>query len=131
MATSLPPTDSELDGIENLSRRATPGPWSSTTGCGASVHAGFVCVDRPGHTAIAKGGFQLFEIEPGVYQSGDDDSGEAEDRFVEQAEADVRFIAAMSPLNTLRLIAHIRDLKRKLKEAEAGARIATESYAQT
>jgi hypothetical protein len=116
---NLSPTDSELNSIETLCKRATPGPWSSTTGCGAIVHVGFVCVDKPGHTALAKGGFQLFEIEPDVYLRDGDDGGDADDRSVEQAEADVRFIAAMSPLNTLRLIAHIRDLKRQIKVALA------------
>jgi hypothetical protein len=75
-----------------------------------------VAVDKPGYTAVAKGGFQLFEIDPDVYLSDEDSGDDTEDRATDQAEADVRFIAAMSPLNTLRLIAHIRELKRQLQE---------------
>lgn len=116
MATSLPPSNSELDGLETLCKRATPGPWASTTGCGATVHVGYVCIDRPGHTAIAKGGFNLFEIDPDVYARsapGEDESddAEAEERCSDQAEADARYIAALNPTTALRLIHQIRDLR--------------------
>jgi hypothetical protein len=118
MATCLPPTDQELAGLENLAKLASPGPWASTTGCGASVIVGFVAKDEPGHTALAKGGFTLLEIDPEVYSR----DGEPDDEeLTDLAEADARFIAAMNPMNTLRLITALRQARAELAELRAAS----------
>lgn len=106
-------TTDDLTDLELAAEAATPGPWGYSTGCGAMVCAGIVKIDEPGHTALTKGAFHLFEIEADAYyrDSDDDDEYDAEERREGQAQADARFIALANPARIAAIVSELRGLR--------------------
>lgn len=82
----------ELDQLEALDKAATQGPWAYMLGCGTVVAVGEVAYDRRGETALMKGGYSLFEIEPDAYDRLED---ELESTMELRAQADAKLIAMM------------------------------------
>lgn len=104
----------DLEELEAIAQAATPAPWSYTEHCGAQVAAGLIHDQEPGGVRLKKGGFFLFEIEPDVYDRGDDASDQ--DEYEARAQADVKLIACMR--NALPdLITELRE-QRALPEPE-------------
>ncbi len=102
-----------LEQLSALEREATPAPWAYTTGCGAVVLAGEVAEDEAGFTALKKGSYSLFEIEPDAYWSDDEpefdeDGQSSESRREAQAQTDAKLIAMMR--NQLRPLLDERDV---------------------
>lgn len=108
--------------LRSAAQAATPGPWAYTTGCGAMVWVGFVVHDKPGHVAIGKGGFTLFEIDPDNYAHSDSASEYWDEELETRAFADSKFIALANPTAVLELLDSIADLKRERDEAREWVR---------
>jgi hypothetical protein len=97
----------QLDKLERLEKKATPGPWEAAK-CGPAIWRGPLEVNEEGHTQGAdKSADMLIEFDPFNYES----RSRSEEGAERLAMRDCRFIAAMRNA-IVELIAEAREVER-------------------